>query len=161
MKALRLRYYEYIAAGARPGVLVMQDLDAEPGFGAFWGEVNTTIHRGFGVAGCITNGSIRDLDMIAKDFQLLAGAVGPSRAYMRVESFDETVEVFGMTVSPGDLVHADRHGAVVIPLEAVIELPAAIDLCERREAPLLKAARSGKLSIEILRRALAESDDIH
>ena len=56
--------------------MVIEDLDPEPGFGAFWGEVNTAVHKGLGVLGCITNGSIRDLDMIATDFQLLAGSVG-------------------------------------------------------------------------------------
>ena len=64
-----------MAAPTSPTITVIQDLDPEPGYGAFWGEVNTAVHKGLGVLGCITNGSIRDLDMIATDFQLLAGCV--------------------------------------------------------------------------------------
>ena len=72
----------------QPTITVIQDLDPEPGFGAFWGEVNTAVHKGLGVLGCITNGSIRDLDMIATDFQLLAGMVAPSHAWVHVEAFE-------------------------------------------------------------------------
>jgi regulator of RNase E activity RraA len=161
LRARRLGYYEYVASSPGPTIAVIEDLDPEPGFGAFWGEVNTAVHKGLGVLGCITSGSIRDLDMIATDFQLLAGSVGPSHAWVRVESFGEEVTVHGMTVRHGDLVHADRHGAVVIPLEALEALPAAIDLCTRREAPVIAAAREPGFSVEKLRAAMAEVDDIH
>jgi regulator of RNase E activity RraA len=157
----RLGYYEYVCSEPHPTIALIQDLDERKGTGAFWGEVNTAIHKGLGVLGCITSGSIRDLDMIATDFQLLAGSVGPSHAWVRVESFGEEVTVHGMTVRHGDLVHADRHGAVVIPLEALEALPAAIDLCTRREAPVIAAAREPGFSVEKLRAAMAEVDDIH
>jgi regulator of RNase E activity RraA len=161
MKAQRLAYYEYVAGSGGPSIVVIEDLDDEPGYGAFWGEVNTAVHRGLGVLGCITNGSIRDMDMIATEFQLLAGRIGPSHAFVHLESFGEPVTVHGMPVTHGDLIHADRHGAVVIPLGAVERLPAAIDLCARKEAPILSAARSPGFTIADLRAAMAEADDIH
>ncbi len=160
-KALRLRYYEYVAAEPRPTVVVIQDLDDQPGYGAFWGEVNTAIHRGLGCLGCVTNGSIRDLDAIAPEFQLLAGSVGPSHAYVHVEAFGVEVDVHGMLVRHGDIVHADRHGAVVIPEGALERLPDAIELCIRREAPILAAARSADFDIARLRAALAAAEEIH
>ncbi|MDX6749059.1 RraA family protein [Geminicoccaceae bacterium 1502E] len=162
LKKLRLDYYDYVAA--RPGeptITILQDLDDEPGFGAFWGEVNTAVHKGLGVLGCITNGSIRDLDAVATDFQLLAGRVGPSHAFVRVEEIDLPVEVHGMKVSPGELIHADRHGSVVIPLDVAEQLPAAIDLCTRKEAPILKAARDAGFNTQKLREAMGAADDIH
>jgi regulator of RNase E activity RraA len=162
MKEVRLAYYEYVAAQpGQPTITVLQDLDPEPGYGAFWGEVNTAVHKGLGCLGCITDGSIRDMDAIAPGFQLLAGMIGPSHAYVRMEAFDVGVNIHGMAVMPGDLIHADRHGAVVIPLDVAEKLPAAIDLCTRREAPILKAARAPGFSIEALRRAMGEADDIH
>jgi regulator of RNase E activity RraA len=162
LKARRLGYYEHVAAGsAGPTIAVIEDVDPEPGYGAFWGEVNTAVHKGLGVLGCVTNGSIRDLDMIATDFQLLAGCVGPSHAWVRVEGFGAEVTVHGMRVQDGDLVHADRHGAVVIPPEALERLPMAIDLCTRREAPVIAAARQPGFTVEQLRAAMAEADDIH
>ena len=161
LKALRLAYYEYVAATAGPTITVLQDLDPEPGFGAFWGEVNTTVHKGLGVQGCITNGSIRDLDMIATDFQLLAGCVGPSHAWVHVEAIDLEVTVHGLRVRPGDLIHADRHGAVIVPIDLVGEVLLAIDLCMRREAPIIAAARQPDFTVERLKAAMAEADDIH
>jgi regulator of RNase E activity RraA len=162
LKELRLAYYEYVTA--RPGeptITVLQDLDPEPGYGAFWGEVNTAVHKGLGCLGCITNGSIRDLDMIAPDFQLLAGVVGPSHAFVHIEQYDIEVNVHGMQVSPGDLIHADRHGAVVIPRAVAEKVPAAVDLCGRKEAPVLKMARAPGFSVDKLRQAMGEAEDIH
>src|SRR3546814_18647638 len=74
----RQAYYEYVATRPGPTIVVIQDLDSEPGFGAFWGEVNTAIHKGLGALGGVTDGSIRDLDPCAPGFPLLAGKVGPS-----------------------------------------------------------------------------------
>ena len=163
LRQTRTAYYDYVAGGAADGptVTVIQDLDPEPGFGAFWGEVNTAVHKGLGSLGAITNGSMRDLDDCAPGFQLLAGMVGPSHAHVHVVDFGRPVNVFGMAVRHNDVVHADRHGAVVIPAEAVKELPAAVDLLTRREAVILECARAPGFDMERLRRAMADSADIH
>ena len=161
VKAKRAAYYEYVAAPPGPTVVVIQDLDPNPGFGAFWGEVNTAVHKGLGALGCVTNGSMRDLDDCAPGFQLLAGKVGPSHAHGHIVDFGGQVNVAGMTVNDGDIVHADRHGAVVVPREAVAKLPAAVELLTRREAVILAAARSGGFDIDTLKRAMADSAEIH
>lgn len=161
VQAQRAAYYEYVEAGDRPTISVLQDLDPAPGFGAFWGEVNSTIHSALGTIGGITNGSIRDLDALAPGFQLLAGKVGPSHAYGHLVDFGNTVDIFGMIVVDGDLVHADLHGAVVIPRDVAPEVPAAIDLILRREKVILDACRAPGFDAEALRRATADSADIH
>jgi len=161
MAAQRAAYYDYVEAGNQPGISVLQDLDSEPGYGAFWGEVNSTIHSSLGAIGGITNGSIRDLDMLAPGFQLIAGRVGPSHAFGHLVDFACPVTVLGMSVNDGDLIHADRHGAVVIPFEVADKLPAAIDLVLRREKVLLDACRKPGFNAEALRRAMADSADIH
>ena len=161
VKAQRSAYYEYVAAPPGPTVAVIQDLDPNPGFGAFWGEVNTAVHKGLGALGGVTNGSIRDLDDCAPGFQLLAGKVGPSHAHVHVVEFGGQVNVAGMTVNDGDIVHADRHGAVVVPREAVARIPVVVDLLTRREAVVLAAARSEGFDIEVLKRAMADSAEIH
>lgn len=160
-KAKRLAYYEYVATGLNPSIIVIEDLDATPGFGAFWGEVNTHIHRGLGALGCVTNGSMRDLTDSATDFQLLANRVGPSHAHVHVVDFGHDVTVHNMSVSDGDIVHMDQHGAVVVPASAVAALPDAIDLIARREAKILDAAKSADFSIEKLRAAMADAGEIH
>ncbi len=161
LKARRSRYYEYVADSVYKTIAVVEDVDAAPGFGAFWGEVNTAVHRGLGCLGGITNGSIRDLDDCAPGFQLLAGKVGPSHAHVHVVDFGSPVTLFGMRVLHDDIIHADRHGAVIIPAKAVKEIPAAVELLTRREAVILKAARSPDFDIEKLKKATANAADIH
>ena len=157
----RARYYEYVADAAYQTIVVIEDLDAAPGFGAFWGEVNTAVHSGLGCAGCITNGSMRDRDDCAPEFQLLAGKVGPSHAHVHVVDFGSPVTIFGMRVQHDDIIHADQHGAVVIPAKTVKELPAAVELLTRREAVILKVARSTDFDIEKLKKATGDAADIH
>ncbi len=160
-KDLRIGYYEYVADGTRPAIVVIQDLDSTPGFGAFWGEVNTHIHRGLGVAGCVTNGSMRDIPDAATGFQLLANRIGPSHAHVHVTGFGTEVTVHNMTVCSGEIIHMDQHGAVVVPADAVTKLPAAIELISRREAKILDAAKSTDFDISKLRSALKEAGEIH
>ena len=115
----RLDYLDYIASEPRPSIAVIEDLDDEVGYGAFWGEVQSNIHKALGCLGVVTNGSIRDIPMIAQGFQMLAGSLSPSHAYTHVEDFGIPVTVHGMKVNSGDLIHADQHGAVVVPLEII------------------------------------------
>lgn len=162
MRAMRLGYYEYVATGAVPSIVVIQDLDGpRRGYGAFWGEVNSAIHKGLGALGVITDGSVRDLDDVAPGFQMLADRVGPSHAHVHLVDFAKTVTVAGMTVQSGDLIHADKHGAVVVPLAVADKIPAAAELIGKREAVILDAARADGFSIEKLKAAMAGADEIH
>ncbi len=97
------------------------------GYGAFWGEVQSAVHKALGCVGVITDGSIRDIPQWAPGFQALAGSIGPSHAWVHAESFGGEVRVAGMTVRSGDLIHADRHGAVVIPFDVAAKLPDAAE----------------------------------
>lgn len=159
-KSNLLAYYEYVAKPERPSISVVQDIDREPGLGAFWGEVNTHVHWGLGCIGAITNGSMRDLDAMCPKFQCLAATLSPSHAFVQVVSSGEPVEVLGLAVSDGDIVHADQHGAVVIPMEALHKIPAAIDLMARREKVILDAAKKNGFDLARLREALAASEQV-
>ena len=148
--AIRADCYDYIAAAEGPTVVVVEDRDEEP-LGAYWGEVHTALHRALGAQGAVTNGVIRDLDDLDRDFLLLGGHVGPSHAYVRIVDYGRGASVFGMTVRDGDIVHADRHGAVVVPEAAVALLPGAIAEVVARERSLLDLARADKLDMAALR----------
>src|SRR6478609_8881365 len=148
--ALRLRYYRHVAEPPGPTITVIEDLDDPPGYGAWWGEVHTHVHQGLGSSGVVTNGSIRDLPVNAEGFQLLAGSVGPSHAYVHLVGVGETVTVAGMTVQPGDLLHADRHGAVLIPLAAAPLLGEAAARIARQEAVLIEASKTPGFDIAAL-----------
>jgi regulator of RNase E activity RraA len=161
MREQRLDYYRHVGEGPKPSVMVIEDLDATPGYGAFWGEVQSNLHKGLGCLGVVTNGCVRDIPQCAEGFQMLAGSVNPSHAFVHVEAFDVTVTVHGMTVRPGDLIHADLHGAVVIPLEAAPKVPKAAAAIVRREAHLIAASRRPDFNHEMLARAIREADEIH
>ena len=157
----RLDYYDYVASASLPTIVVLQDLDDRPGYGAFWGEVNTNVHMKLGAAGCVTNGSFRDLAASAKGFQIVGGRVGPSHAHVHIVGFGGPVNVFGMQAAHDDIVHADCHGAVVIPAECVTKLPAAIDLISRREKVILDICASPDFTPAKLREAIKRSREIH
>lgn len=141
VKARRMAYYRYISEPPAPRTVVIEDIDHEQAVGAYWGEVNTTVHKGLGVSGALTNGLMRDLGDLAPDFQVLAGGVGPSHAFAHVIEIDTAVTVFGLTVSPGDFVHADRHGAVIVPPEIILRLQDAIAKMQAGEQLVLGPAR--------------------
>jgi regulator of RNase E activity RraA len=158
----RIAYYEYVGSGNGPRISVIQDIDgADVGFGAFWGEVQSSVHKALGCLGVVTDGSIRDITQWAPGFQALAGSIGPSHAYVHADSFGGEVRVAGMSVRSDDLIHADCHGAVVIPLDVAAKVPDAADLCGRRETPILEIARSPSFTLEKLKEALARSAEIH
>ena len=158
--AFRLAYYDYMATGPVPTVVVIEDEDAEP-IGSFWGEVNVGIHKGLGLAGTLTNGSLRDLGTLDPGYQVVAGAVGPSHAFVHVTAIDCPVTVLGLPILPDDLVHADRHGAVVIPAQALDRIPTAIDSLVKREQRILAAARSPGFNMAALRAVWGEPEDVH
>ena len=161
-KEVRLGYYAHIAAEPLPSIAVIQDIDApDTGFGAFWGEVQSHVHKGLGCAGVITDGSVRDLDAMAPNFLVLAGSVMPSHAHVHLVDYGGTVSVAGLVASPNDIIHADRHGAVVVPPEAVKGIPAAVALISRREKVLIDASKVPGFSVARLRQALDEAEDIH
>ncbi len=142
IRARRMAYYRLMAEAPKPGVVVIEDEDGAEAIGAFWGEVNTTIHKGFGLSGTLTNGVMRDLGDMAEDYPVIAGSVGPSHGFVHVTALDVPVEVHGLTVAPGDLVHADRHGAVVVPADVVGQLAAAIAKMQQTEQLVLGPARA-------------------
>jgi regulator of RNase E activity RraA len=142
VRARRMDYYKAMADGPTPSVAVVEDLDYPNCIGAYWGEVNTTIHKGFGMNGALTNGVMRDLGDMAPDFPVVAGSIGPSHGFVHVRSINQPIEIMGMTVNPGDLIHADRHGAVVIPPEVVEKLQSAIHKMQETEKLVLDPART-------------------
>ncbi len=157
----RLDWYDYVADAQFPSVVVLQDLDDRPGYGAWWGEVHSTVHKALGALGCVTNGSFRDCDMLAPGFQIVGGRIGPSHAHVHMVDFGKPVNIFGMNVAHDDVVHADLHGAVVVPADAVRKLPDAIALCTRREKVILDICADPDFSPAKLRAAVQRAGEIH
>ncbi len=141
IRARRMDYYRAMHDAPKPSVAVIEDVDHPGCIGAFWGEVNTSIHKGFGMSGALTNGVVRDLGDLSAGFPVVAGSIGPSHGFVHVRSLGGQVSVFGLTVAQGDLIHADRHGALVIPPEVQAALPVAIAQMQATERLVIDPAR--------------------
>ncbi|MEM6304666.1 MAG: RraA family protein [Pseudomonadota bacterium] len=148
IKARRMAYYKYMSEGPRPGVAVVQDLDVPGAIGAYWGEINTNVHKAFGLSGALTDGVMRDLGDLPEGFPVVAGSIGPSHGYVHVVDFDQPVRIMGMDVRPGALVHADRHGAVVVPDDVIPKLEAAIAQLFKSEKVVLDATKGKRIGFE-------------
>lgn len=155
----RLSYYRHVANSPRPAIAVVEDIDYPDCVGAFWGEINSTVHRGLGVSGAITNGVANDLGGLPEDFPIIAGSVGPSRAFIHVTGFGMPVDVLGLTVRQGDLLHADRHGAIVIPQEVVGSLLQAIREMQESERIVLETARRPDFDIDMFEEVWTRFED--
>jgi len=152
--AKRAECYDYVADADGPVVMVVEDTDDHP-VGAYWGEVHSAMHRALGAVGVVTNGTVRDLDDLDPHLMIVAGAVAPSHAHVHWTSFGRGATVFGMTVADGDVIHADAHGAVIVPEAAVAALPDAIAGIQAKEEKILKLTRAeGKIDLAALREAL-------
>lgn len=148
IRARRMGYYKMMAEASQPSVAVIEDEDFPDAIGAYWGEVNTTVHKGFGMSGTLTNGVMRDLGDMAEDYPVIAGSIGPSHGFVHVTDLDCAVQVFGLTVRPGDLIHADRHGAVVVPPDVIGQLAGAIAKMQATEGLVLDPAREPGFDFE-------------
>lgn len=155
VRALRMAYYKAMAEAPKPSVAVIEDSDFPHCVGAFWGEINVAVHKGFGLSGAVTNGVMRDLGESPDDFPVIAGSVGPSHAFVHVTEIGGAVDLFGLRVCNGDLIHADRHGAVVIPDAVLPGLEQALDTLHRTEQLVLGPAYREDFNFEIFEKAWA------
>src|SRR5579862_7559064 len=147
-------YRRYVASIEGPKIVIVQDLDKPRTLGAFWGEVNSSIHRALGCIGTITDGAIRDVDeMTNAGFKALARRLCVGHAWSCPVRWNCEVEVFGRKVQPGQLIHADKHGFLVIPPEDEVLLLEAARFMDANECEtLIPAARdtAGEATAEML-----------
>jgi len=144
--------WEAVRRVPEPRVVVIQDLDAPQPVGSFWGEVNGNTYKALGCVGTVTNGGVRDLDEVRElGFHFFASCVLVSHAYVHLVDIGVPVQVGGITVKPGDLIHGDQHGVLVIPPEIARDIPKAAAEVERRERRIIALCQSPDFSPEKLR----------
>jgi 4-hydroxy-4-methyl-2-oxoglutarate aldolase len=138
-----------------PRIAVIQDIDHAPGGGACVGEVHAAILKALHCTGVITNGAVRDLPAVSKlDFPMFAPFVTVSHAYMHSVDYGEPVEILGLQIRAGDLLYADCHGVVSIPLDIAAELPEAAARIRSKEQRIVQVCMSPDFSTEKLLNAI-------
>jgi 4-hydroxy-4-methyl-2-oxoglutarate aldolase len=140
-----------------PRIAVIEDIDKPPGAGAFLGDMHAAILMAFGCIGYVTNGAVRELPRVRKlGFQMFAGNVAVSHAYAHIFDFGATIQIGGLEVHTGDLLHGDQHGLLAIPKEIASKVPLEAARLQEREERVVDICQSKRFSVETLRRALKE-----
>lgn len=156
-RASTFAYWDHVLSIRAPRVVIVHDLDDPRGQGAQWGEVQANIHKALGCTGVVTDGSVRDLDEVrALGFQFCAAHVSVSHANVHLVDFGIPVKVGGVWIRPGDLIHADQHGAVTIPLEIADRIPDAAAKIEAEERRIIDVCRSTEFSVDRLKAVYQE-----
>ncbi|MBI4010856.1 MAG: RraA family protein [Candidatus Rokubacteria bacterium] len=153
-RAAEFAWWDHVAASPAPRVVVMQDIDEPRGQGAYWGEVQANIHRALGCVGVVTDGTVRDLpEAEALGFHFFSSHVSVSHAYIHMVDFGLPVKVAGLIVRPGDLIHADQHGAIAIPHEIAARIPEAAARIEARERTMIGVCQKPGVTLEEIKAA--------
>jgi 4-hydroxy-4-methyl-2-oxoglutarate aldolase len=154
----RTDWWNNILTIPAPRIVVLEDVDPRPGLGAFVGEVHANILLSLGCAGVVTNGAVRDVpDIRSTEFQMFAGNLSVSHAYAHVFDFGGTVEVGGLKIRPGDMIHGDCHGVQTIPWEVAARVTAAARAIRQRRQNLIGLRRSAEFTLEKLREAIHQT----
>jgi 4-hydroxy-4-methyl-2-oxoglutarate aldolase len=136
-----------------PRIVVFQDLDDPPAAATF-GEVMCTVYQSFDCVGLVTSGAARDIEQVGKlGFPCFASSTIASHGYSRTIDVNVEVTVGGLTIRPGDILHADANGVTTIPRDLVPEVALACQKLMDAEALVLDYARAGSPTVEGLRKA--------
>ena len=147
-----MQFYEAVAASPNPVVIVIQEIGAYKEFAAHTGDVMTTLLQNFGAVGLVTDCNVRDFNEVKElGFHTFAAGISPSHVFCRIASVGTPVQVHGMTVRTGDIIHGDINGLVNVPKEKIDELPEKIAHVRKTEQELMARVRAGGFTLDDLR----------
>jgi regulator of RNase E activity RraA len=153
----RTDWWDHIASQPAPRVVVIQDVATRPGLGALVGETHMNILRALNCAGVVTNGSVRSIPAAERaGFHLFSGSVSVSHAYVHIIEIGTPVEVGGLKIRSGDLLHGDLHGVQSVPLDIAAQIPPIAARISARKRELIALCQSPDFSVEKLRAAIAK-----
>lgn len=154
----RADWWRHFAGISGPKIIVMEDLDRTPGTGALFGEIHARFGRALGCVGYLTNGSIRDVGAIqALGLQCFASGASVSHSYAHIVEFGAPVNIGGLKISTGDLLHGDLNGIHSVPSAVTGRLPGIVEKIKAHEAELIQLCQARDFSIEKLQEALHDS----
>ena len=154
----RSDYYQAIESIPAPRMVVLHDLDYPETIGSYWGEMQGNIALGLGCVGAVTDGGVRDLKEAEEmGFPFWAKEVLVSHGYVHAVAYNVPVDVGGVYIQPGDLIAADLHGVIQVPVDAAKRLPATVEALAEQEAIVIGAAQSPDVSAESITNAWVES----
>jgi len=142
-------WWNGLMAVPAPRILVIQDMDRTPGAGALAGELSANIFKSLGCIAVVTNGAVHELSRIQPlGFQIFSGSLSVSHAYRHLVGIGGSVQIGGMEISPGDLLHGDYHGIVRVPKELASRIPATAAALRQKEQAIINYCQSRGFTIE-------------
>jgi 4-hydroxy-4-methyl-2-oxoglutarate aldolase len=155
----RTDWWDHIASQPAPRIVVIQDVATRPGLGALVGEVHMNILQALNCMGVVTNGSVRSLPAAERaGFHLFSGSVSVSHAYVHIIEIGKPVEIGGLKIQSGDLLHGDLHGVQSIPLGIAAQIPPIAARISARKRELVALCQSPEFSLNNLRAAIAKGE---
>lgn len=155
--------YAYLAKIPGPKILFAKDLEYPHSYGSIFGEVTGNAYRALGCVGCITDGTARDVDEASYGgIKMMARGLRVGHAYSCPVEFGVDVEMYGTTIKPGMLVHADKYGFIAIPENETKYLAEAARFCDTIECQTTIVAgreREGLSQEEVCRRLQAATEE--
>jgi regulator of RNase E activity RraA len=157
----RTDWWDYILSVPAPRIVVVRDVATRPGLGSLVGAVHMNILRALQCAGVVTNGSVRDIPAAEQaGFHFFSGSVSVSHAYVHIIEFGKPVEIGGLKIQSGDLLHGDLHGVQSVPLDIAARIPPVAAQIIAKEQELIALCRSPEFSLERLRAAVARQETL-
>jgi len=149
-------WWNVLLAVPAPRILVIQDMDRTPGAGALAGEMSANIFKSLGCIAVVTNGAVHELSRVQPlGFQMYSGSLSVSHAYRHLVGIGDAVQIGGLEISPGDLLHGDYHGVVRVPKELASRIPATAAALRQKEEEIIAYCQSPGFTVEGLRGLLA------
>jgi 4-hydroxy-4-methyl-2-oxoglutarate aldolase len=150
VKKEEARYIELFAAvesSPQPAIIAFQEIGGSPDYAVHCGEVMATIFSRLGGIGVVSDCAVRDVaEVRALRFHYFARGAAASHANFRVARVRVPIQILGLVIQPGDLLHGDQNGLIQIPKEASEDLPRAIESVRARERRLLELAKDPAFS---------------
>jgi regulator of RNase E activity RraA len=142
-------FYRALAAAPKPAVVVIQDVSAHPSHSCHIGDVVSSLSKRLGAIGVVTNGAVRDLKGIQEvGFHVFAAGLTPARGIYQWVQVGIPVTVSRVTIQPGDLIHGDANGVIVVPPAALDRLAGACVAVREKEQALKDYANSPEFTLE-------------
>ena len=143
-----LDLYKLVEAAPKPAVIVLQETGGHGSYAAHCGEVMATFFMRLGAVGLVSDCAVRDLPEVRRlGFHYFARGSVASHAHFRLVRSGLPVQILGMPVMPGDLLHGDENGLITVPHGVENDLPAAVDGVRTRERRIMEFVRGPEFSI--------------
>jgi regulator of RNase E activity RraA len=149
---LFLELFQAVADSPKPAVVVFQEIGGHAEYSAHCGEVMATTFTRLGAAGLVTDGGVRDVPEVrALKFHYFARGTVVSHAHFKIVRVGVPIQILGLEIKPGDLLHGDENGLMRVPAAAFEGLERAVEQVRARERRLMDFIRGPEFAVEKLR----------